>query len=152
MSARFGKFHVWWEGFPFPPISFQCESTPTVLNIFWRQMAPEAHHWRHNKYSIIEYAAIGFFPWTYTSTISPENVYADKKRREMHYFTPSSPSMFAAKLEWMDCLIPLPLHICPKLEVNNVASWSYCPIFLSFTLRYSEGKILKILNKKLFLF
>ena len=41
----------------------------------------------HNKMPLIKYIrekyrAIGFFPWTYTNTYSPENVYVDAKYEE----------------------------------------------------------------------
>ena len=86
-----------------------------------------------------------FFPWTYTSTISPENVYADNvvvrsimlTQKKGHLLkctiSPSSPSMFAPKLEQMDYIILFPLYtFSPKLKVN-MASWSNCPVYPSNT-------------------
>ena len=44
-----------------------------------------------------------FFPGTFTSKISPENVYADAKLTEHgRTISPSSSDMFAPNLKWMD--------------------------------------------------
>ena len=53
------------------------------------------------------------FPWTFTKIIW-------------------LPSMFAPRLEWMDIGLYNPFftrHFRPKLEINQVAPWSYCPIY-----------------------
>ena len=87
--------------------------------------------WIAIKYIIQEYGAIGIFSVTYTGTISSEN------RRGIfgkHTIPPSSPSMLAPSLEWMDCIIPFFLYTESRRKEGDVLK--LLPYILFFNIFY----------------